>query len=107
MVGEVIAVATPPLSMSSSVFCTDQFASGGLVRPMMSMASSQVGGDNVMMDVDAMRLGLRQDLRGINTAGPGRERRGATREDLTAVDARCGKRLDAASANRSQTASDR
>jgi hypothetical protein len=39
-----MAVATAPLSMSSRVFCTDQFASGGLVRPMMSIALSQLGG---------------------------------------------------------------
>ena len=45
VVGEVIAVATPPLSMSSSVFCTDQLAIGGLARLAVFTASSQVGGE--------------------------------------------------------------
>jgi hypothetical protein len=44
VVGEVIEVAMPPLSMSSSVFCTDQFFRRKSVRPMMSIAASQVGG---------------------------------------------------------------
>jgi hypothetical protein len=39
-----IEVATPPLSMSSSVFWIDQCVSGGLLRPIRSMAASQLGG---------------------------------------------------------------
>ena len=45
VVGEVIEVATPPLSMSSSVFCTDQLAIGGLVRFIFFNPSSQLGGE--------------------------------------------------------------
>jgi hypothetical protein len=45
VVGEVMAVATPPLSMSSSVFCTDQFVIGGLSLLILLTASSQVGGE--------------------------------------------------------------
>ena len=44
VVGDTIEVATPPLSMSSSVFWIDQWVSGGLLRPIRSMAASHVGG---------------------------------------------------------------
>ena len=44
VVGDVIDVATPPLSMSSIIFCTDQFTSGGVVRPITCIASIQLGG---------------------------------------------------------------
>ena len=43
VVGDRIAVATPPLSMSSSDFCTDQCAIGGLAAPISFMACSQLG----------------------------------------------------------------
>src|SRR3954467_6884038 len=42
--GDRIAVATPPLSMSSTIFCGDQFDSGKSLRPITSMAFSQDGG---------------------------------------------------------------
>jgi len=45
VVGEQIAVAVPPWSMSSSDFCTDQLFSGGLPRLAFFTASSQVGGE--------------------------------------------------------------
>ena len=45
VVGDVIAIATPPLSMSSSDFCTDQFTIGGLSFFMLLTASSHVGGE--------------------------------------------------------------
>ena len=44
VVGEVIAVATPPLSMSSIDFWIDQLLSGKSLRPMMSIAANQAGG---------------------------------------------------------------
>ncbi len=44
VVGDVMAVATPPLSISSIVFCTDQFVIGGLSFPMRVTALSHVGG---------------------------------------------------------------
>ena len=44
VVGDRIDVATPPLSMSSIIFWGDQFDSGTSLRPITSMALSQVGG---------------------------------------------------------------
>ena len=44
VVGDVIEVATPPLSMSSMVFWIDQFFSGKSARPITSIAANQVGG---------------------------------------------------------------
>ena len=49
-------MAMPPLSISSRVFCTDQFFRRGSVRPMMSIAASQVGG--TMWWWTSMRCGL-------------------------------------------------
>ena len=63
--------------------------------------------NDVVVDVDAMRLGLCQDLRSINTAGSSRDHRGATDEELTAAHASRGKLLLAACAAGGQTASDR
>ena len=56
VVGEVIEVATPPLSMSSRSFCTDQFFSGKSLRPITSIAANQVGG--TMWQCTSMRCGL-------------------------------------------------
>src|SRR5882724_9177506 len=44
VVGDRIEVATPPLSMSSIIFCGDQFDSGASLRPITSIALSQDGG---------------------------------------------------------------
>jgi len=45
VVGDVIAVATPPASMSSMVFWTDQFTSGGLSFFILLSSSIQLGGE--------------------------------------------------------------
>ena len=79
VVGETIEVATPPLSMSSSVFCTDQCSSGGLD------AADQVHGvepgwrHNMMMHVDTVGLGLRESLWG-QAAGSQSQSRAARAE---------------------------
>ncbi len=44
VVGDRIAVATPPLSMSSIIFWGDQFDSRKSLRPITSIALSQDGG---------------------------------------------------------------
>jgi len=46
VVGETIAVAVPPLSMSSSDFCTDQSSRGELWgTPAFFIAATQFGGE--------------------------------------------------------------
>src|SRR5436309_2358305 len=63
VVGDTIEVATPPLSISSSVFCTDQCTSGGLLRPIRFIASSQLGGTTVGATV--METAMNIDVPGI------------------------------------------